>query len=176
MTSATIPRPGPSEYVPYYETYISKVPPKGDLLTVLEDQRRETQQLLAGLSDTKALHRYAPGKWSIKEVVGHLMDTERVFCYRALAFARGDANSLPGFDEKAWAPAGRFDARSLADLAAESDTVRRATIALFRGLDGEALARRGTANNYPISVRALAWVIAGHERHHLAILRERYLA
>ena len=162
--------------MPYYETYISKVPPKGDLLTVLEDQRRETQQLLAGLSDTKALHRYAPGKWSIKEVVGHLMDTERVFCYRALAFARGDANSLPGFDEKAWAPAGRFDARSLTDLAAESDAVRRATIALFGGLDGEALARRGTANNNPISVRALGWVIAGHERHHLAILRERYLA
>jgi len=176
MTSATIPRPGPSEYVPYYETYISKVPPEGDLLTVLEDQRRETQQLLAGLSDTRALHRYAPEKWSIKEVVGHLMDTERVFCYRALAFARGDANPLPGYDEKAWAAAGRFDVRSLAHLAAESDAVRRATIALFSGLDGEALARRGTANNNPISVRALGWVIAGHERHHLAILRERYLA
>ena len=176
MTTATIPRPGPSEYAPYYETYISKVPPEGDLLTVLEDQRRETQQLLAGLSDTRALHRYAPEKWSIKEVVGHLMDTERVFCYRALAFARGDANPLPGYDEKAWAAAGRFDVRSLAHLAAESDAVRRATIALFSGLDGEALARRGTANNNPISVRALGWVIAGHERHHLAILRERYLA
>src|SRR5439155_27244223 len=93
MTTAAIPRAEPSEYVPYYETYISKVP-KGDLLKLLEDQRRETQQLLAGLSDTKALHRYAAGKWSIKEVVGHMMDTERVFCYRALAFARGDANSL----------------------------------------------------------------------------------
>ena len=176
MMTAAIPRPEPSEYVPYYETYISRVPPKGNLLTVLEDQRRETQQLLAGLSDAKALHRYAPGKWSIKEVVGHLMDTERVFCYRALAFGRADASPLPGFDEKAWAPAGRFDARSLKDLAAELDVVRRATIALFSGLDADALARRGTANNNPITVRALAWIIAGHERHHVAILRERYLA
>jgi len=175
MTTTTIPRPEPSEYVPYYETYISKVPPKGNLLTVLEDQRRETQQLLASLSDVKALHRYAPGKWSIKEVVGHLMDTERVFCYRALAFGRADANPLPGFDEKAWAPTGRFDARSLKDLAAELDVVRRATIALFSGLDADALARHGTANNNPITVRALAWIIAGHERHHVAILRERYL-
>jgi uncharacterized damage-inducible protein DinB len=175
MTTATIPRPAPSEYVPYYETYISKVP-KGDVLKVLEDQRRETQQLLGGLSDAKALHRYAPEKWSIKQVVGHLMDTERVFCYRALAFGRADANPLPGFDEQAWAPAGRFDARALKDLAAELDAVRRATIALFSGLDDEALTRRGVANNNPITVRALAWIIAGHERHHVAILRERYLA
>jgi uncharacterized damage-inducible protein DinB len=175
MTTATIPRPAPSEYVPYYETYISKVP-KGDVLKVLEDQRRETQQLLAGLSDAKALHRYAPEKWSIKQVVGHLMDTERVFCYRALAFGRADANPLPGFDEQAWAPAGRFDARALKDLAAELDAVRQATIALFSGLDDEALTRRGVANNNPITVRALAWIIAGHERHHVAILRERYLS
>jgi len=175
MTTATIPRPEPSEYVPYYETYISKVP-KGDLLQALEDQRRETQQLLAGLSDTKALHRYAPGKWSIKEVVGHLMDSERVFCYRALRFARGDGQPLPGFDEKAWVPAGQFDARSLQDLAAELDAVRRATIAFLASLDPGALVRRGTANNNPITVRALAWIIAGHERHHVAILRERYLA
>ena len=176
MTIATIPRPEPSEYVPYYQTYISKVPPKGDLLTVLEDQRRETQHLLAGLSDAKALHRYAPGKWSVKEVVGHVTDSERVFGYRALVFGRADENPLPGFDEKAWVPAGRFDARPLKDLAAELDAVRHATIALFSGLDAEALARRGTANNAPISVRALAWIIAGHERHHVAILRERYLA
>src|SRR5213595_2158245 len=149
MTTAAIPRPEPSEYVPYYETYLSKVP-KGNLLTLLEDQRRETQQLLSGLSEAKALHRYAPGKWSIKEVVGHLMDTERVFCYRALAFARADANPLPGFDEKAWVPPGRLDA--------------------------DALERRGTANNNPITVRALAWIIVGHERHHVGIVRERYLA
>jgi uncharacterized damage-inducible protein DinB len=173
MTVATIPRPEPSEYAAHYETYISKVP-KGDLFKVLEDQARETQELLARLPDAKALHRYAPGKWSVKEVVGHVTDSERVFCYRALRFARADDKPLQGFDEKAWVPPGRFDARSLEELAGELAAVRRATIALFRGLDAEALARRGTANNNTISVRALAWVIAGHERHHVAILHERY--
>lgn len=171
----TIPRPDAAEYAPFYGTYVGKVP-EGDVLQILEDQRRETARLLAGLPEAKALHRYAPGKWSIKEVVGHLMDSERVFCYRALRFARADQTALPGFDEKAWVPAGSFDARSLADLAAELDAVRRATIALFRGLDAPALARHGTANNKEISVRALAYIIAGHERHHVGILRERYLA
>src|SRR5690348_11292714 len=134
MTTVTVPRPEPSEYAPYYERYISKVPP-GDLVKLLEDQRRETQRLLAGVSDETAMHRYAPGKWSVKEVVGHVTDTERVFCYRALRFARADDQPLEGFDEKAWVPAGRFDARSLDDLAGDLDAVRRATIALFRGLD-----------------------------------------
>ena len=175
MTTATIPRPDATEYAPYYGTYVGKVP-DGDLLELLERQRRETQNLLAGLSDTQALHRYAPGKWSIKEVVGHLMDSERVFCYRALRFARADEKPLQGFDEKAWVPAGSFDARPLADLAAELDAVRRATIALFGGFDAAALARKGTANNNEVTVRALAWIVAGHERHHVAILRERYLA
>ncbi len=175
MTTATIPRPDATEYAPFYGTYVGKVP-DGDLLELLERQRRETQNLLAGLSDTQALHRYAPGKWSIKEVVGHLMDSERVFCYRALRFARADEKPLQGFDEKAWVPAGSFDARPLADLAAELDAVRRATIALFRGFDAAALARKGTANNNEVTVRALAWIVAGHERHHVAILRERYLA
>jgi len=175
VTTATIPRPDATEYAPFYGTYVGKVP-DGDLLELLERQRRETQNLLAGLSDTQALHRYAPGKWSIKEVVGHLMDSERVFCYRALRFARADEKPLQGFDEKAWVPAGSFDARPLADLAAELDAVRRATIALFRGFDAAALARKGTANNNEVTVRALAWIVAGHERHHVAILRERYLA
>ncbi len=174
MTTATIPRPDATEYVPYYGKYIGKVP-EGDVLRTLEDQRRDTQQLLAGLSEAKALHRYAPGKWSIKEVIGHLADTERVFGHRALRFARADETALPGFDENAWVPAGKFDARSLTDLAAELDAVRHATIALFRGLDPAALARRGTANNNGVSVRALAWIIAGHERHHVALLHERYL-
>ena len=175
MTAAVIPRPVAGEYAPYYDRYLSKVP-DGDLLRMLESQRRETQQLLAGLSEPKALHRYAPGKWSIKEVVGHVADAERVFCYRALRFARGDHMPLPSFDEQAWAPAGKFDARSLADLAAELDAVRRATIALFAGLPREALARRGVASDNEVSVQALAWIIAGHERHHVTILRERYLA
>ena len=109
-------------------------------------------------------------------MVGHVTDTERVFGYRALVFGRADESPLPGFDEKSWVPAGRFDARPLKDLAAELDAVRRGTIALFSGLDTDALGRRGTANNNPISVRALGWIIAGHERHHVAIVRERYLA
>lgn len=175
MTTAAIPHPVAGEYAPYYDRYVSKVP-AGDLLGTLESQRRETQLLLAGLSEQKALHRYAPGKWSIKEVIGHVTDAERVFCYRALSFARGDTNPLPSFDEQAWAPAGHFDARPLAELAAELDAVRRATIALFAGLPREALARRGVASNNAVSVQALAWIIAGHERHHVAILREWYLA
>jgi len=173
VTAAAIPRPPAAEYAPYYARYIDKVP-EGDLLRTLENQARETQALLAGLSDAKALHRYAPGKWSIKEVIGHVTDTERVFSYRALRFARADATALPGFDENAWVPAGRFEARSLKDLAAELDAVRRATIALFRGLDAAALARRGTASDNAVSVRAIAWIIAGHERHHVALLHERY--
>lgn len=173
MTTATIPRPEPSEYAPNYEAYISRVP-KGDLLKVLEEQRLATQQLLAALPEARALHRYAPGKWSVKEVVGHVTDSERVFAYRALRFARADDKPLQGFDENAWVPPARFDARSLKDLAAELDAVRGATIALFRGLDAEALTRRGTANDNSVSVRALAWIIAGHERHHVGILHERY--
>ncbi len=175
MTTATIPRPEAAEYAPFYGTYIARVP-EGDLLQLLEEQRRDSQALLAGIPEARALHRYAPGKWSIKEVVGHLMDSERVFCYRALRFARGDAKPLQGFDETAWVPAGTFDVRPLTDLAAELDAVRRATIALFRSFDAAALARRGTANDKEISVRALAYIVAGHERHHVGILRERYLA
>jgi hypothetical protein len=173
MTSA-IPRPDASEYASSYETYVTKVP-EGNLLKILEAQREETQELLASIPEGRALHRYAPGKWSIKELIGHVMDAERVFCYRALRFARGDRTPLPGFDEKVYAPAGKFDTRPLPDLAAELDAVRHATIALFSGLDPDALARRGPANNNEVSVRALAYIIAGHERHHLGILRERYL-
>jgi hypothetical protein len=149
--------------------------PDGDILEMLEAQRREMGQLLAGMSEAVALRRYAAGKWSVKEVIGHLMDCERVFGYRALRFARGDETPLPGFDEQIYAPAGRFDDRRLGDLADELDAVRRATIALVRSFDAAALTRRGTANGAAVSVRALVYIIAGHERHHLTILRERYL-
>jgi hypothetical protein len=173
MTPA-IPRPDASEYASNYAGYVSKVP-NGNLIEILEDQRQETQDLLAGLTGGRAMHRYAPGKWSIKEVVGHVMDAERVFSYRALRFARGDQTPLPGFDENVYAPAGQFDLRPLPDLAAELSAVRLASIALFAGLDAEAFARRGMASNQDVSVRALAYIIAGHERHHVGILRERYL-
>ena len=170
----TIPRPDASEYAPFYGTYVTKVP-EGNVLTLLEAQREETQALLASIPEGRGLHRYAPGKWSIKELIGHVTDAERIFGYRALRFARGDRTPLPGFDEKVYAPAGKFDVRPLANLAAELDAVRHATIALFEGLDPEALTRHGPASNNEVSVRALAYIIAGHERHHLGILRERYL-
>jgi hypothetical protein len=172
--TAAITRPAAGEYAPYYGTYIGKVP-EGDLLQILENQRRETQSLLGGLSDAKALHRYAPGKWSVKEVVGHIADAERVFAYRALTFARGDHAALPSFDENAWTPAGAFDARPLGELARELEAVRHSTVTLFSGFHPDWLVRTGTASGKSVSVRALAYIIAGHERHHVKILRERYL-
>jgi DinB superfamily len=172
--SLLMSRPPADEYAPHQEAYVAAVP-EGDVLDLLERQRQETQALLAGLSDAAALHQYAPGKWSVKEVVGHIADAERVFGDRALRFAREDQTPLPSFDEQAYTPAGRFDARPLADLLGELDAVRHATIALFRGFDARALARRGVAAGHGVSVRALAYIIAGHERHHVSILRERYL-
>ena len=168
-------RPGEGESAPYYRTYIDDVP-AGDIVRTLNGQIAETTALLAGISEAKADHRYAPGKWSIKEVVGHLADAERVFAYRALRFARGDATPLPGFDENAWVPAADFGARTLAELTAEFQAVRRATVALFGSLGDAAATRSGTANGQAVAVRALAWIVAGHERHHARILGERYLA
>ena len=168
-----IDRPQPTEHVPYFSRYIDLVP-EGDVLTLLESQHRDTQRVLASLTPQQAKHRYAAGKWSVTEVVGHLADTERIFSYRALRFARGDATPLPGYDEQAYTPAGRFDERSLGDVAAEFAAVRAATLAFFRGLPSEALALSGIANDNPISVRALAYIIAGHERHHVGLLHSRY--
>ena len=174
MSRATLERPDASEYAPFYASYIAKVP-DGDILEILEQQRQDTQTLLRAIPEAKAGTRYAPGKWSIREVIGHLIDSERVFAYRALRFARGDATPLPKFDEVDYVRQGRFDARSLADIASELDHVRRATIDLFRHFDGDAFRRHGVANNVDVSVRALACIIAGHERHHVEILRTRYL-
>jgi uncharacterized damage-inducible protein DinB len=168
-----ISRPGPDEFFEYYGKYIDLVP-GDDARPVLRDQIEDTVRLLAPLDESKALHRYAPGKWSVKEVVGHLSDSERVFAYRALRMGRGDATPLPGFDEKTYVPAGRFDSRPLADIVHEFESVRAASLALFRGLDDEALLRRGTANGNTVSVRALAWILAGHELHHRGLLVERY--
>ena len=167
-------KPGSGEFTPYYQSYIDEVP-SGDVVATLEAQRKETAALLAGAAAAKADFRYAPGKWSVKEIVGHVADAERVFAYRALRFARGDATPLPGFNENAWVPAGNFGARTLADLATELAAVRDGTLALARSLDDAAAAGRGTANGKEISVRALVWITAGHERHHLRVLRERYL-
>lgn len=167
-------RPGPTEYVSYFARYIGLVP-DGDLLQMMERQLSETLNLLRGLPPAKAEFRYAPDKWSIKQVIGHVSDTERVFCYRALCFSRADDTPLPAFDENEYVRRANFGDRTLADLAAEFEAVRHSTLHLFRSLDDAALLRRGVANNNGFTVRAIAYIIAGHERHHVKILRERYL-
>jgi DinB superfamily len=166
-------RPEPGEYNPFYETYVSKVQ-GGDVIAQLESQRLQTAQLFAASSERDGNFRYAPGKWTIKEVVGHLSDSERVFSYRAMRIARGDQTPLPGFEQDDYVKNGNFGEQSLADLVAEYGAVRAATLALLRSFDAEAGARRGTASDKPITVRALAFIIAGHELHHREILKERY--
>ncbi len=175
--SATAPavRPEAGEYASYYGRYISQVP-EGDVVETLERQIGETLALLGTVDEETAGRGYEPGKWSVKELVGHLSDAERVFAYRALRFARGDRTPLPGFDQDPYVLAGNFNARTLADVAEEFAAVRRATLRLLRSLDAEAWARRGVASDNEISVRALAYIIAGHEAHHVRILRERYLS
>jgi hypothetical protein len=168
-----VPRPAADEHAPYYGRYIEQVP-GADARAALAAQIEATLEALAPLDEARALHRYAPGKWSVKQVVGHLSDAERVFAYRALRIGRGDATPLPGFDENVYAASGGFDARPLAALLDELRVVRAGTLALFAGFEPAALERRGTANGTPVSVRALAWIVAGHERHHLGVLHERY--
>ena len=174
MTELSINRPDATEYAPYYERYVSLVP-GGDILASLGRQLDETLLLLGSISEERAGFRYAPGKWSIKELVGHLIDTERIFAYRALCFARGDKTPLPGYDQNDYVRGASFDEYSLNDLASEFAHVRRANLSLFKHLDGEALKRKGTASDNEMSVRALAYIIAGHELHHMNVLRSRYL-
>jgi hypothetical protein len=173
QTTIAIPRPGADEHIAYYSAYIAQVP-GDDALPVLASHLESWQPALRRLTDTQALHRYAPGKWSVKEVLNHLSDGERVFAYRALRFARADATPVPGFDENAWVPAAGSDRRPVAELVDELVAVRAASVALFRSLEPAAMARMGTANGHPISVRALVWIVAGHAIHHQAILRDRY--
>jgi hypothetical protein len=166
-------RPEPTEYATYFEKYVSKVP-GGDILAQLELQRLQTAQLFAASSERDGNFRYAPDKWTIKEIVGHLSDSERIFSYRALRIARGDETPLPGFEQDDYIKNGNFGEQSLADLVAEYGLVRASTLALFQSFNDEAWRRRGTASEKPITVRALAFVIAGHELHHREILKERY--
>ncbi len=166
-------RPAADEYPPFYAGYVGHVP-EGDLLARLERQSRETPARLRSLGPEAARLRYAPDKWSVIEVVGHLADSERIFAYRALRIARGDATPLAGFDQNAYVAAGNFEQRAFAEVLEEFELVRRGTLALLRSFDDAAWQRRGVANNHPVSARALAYVIAGHELHHLAILRTHY--
>lgn len=173
MGAATIVRPQADEHSEYYSRYIQRVP-DGDLLTLLRTQIVDTAALVRGAS-ARADYAYAPDKWTIKQTVLHLSDVERVMSYRALRFARNDATPVPGFDENAWADSARVSNRTLDDLVDELEVVRAATVQLASHLDPDELARRGTARNHGISVRALFYIIAGHERHHVALLKERYL-
>jgi hypothetical protein len=167
-------RPDPAEYDPYYGRYIERVEQE-DVLEALEEQLDETLRLLGGLDSAIGEYRYAPGKWTVKQVVCHMLDTERIFGVRALCVARGDTQPLPGFDENAYAEESGADRRSINDLAKEFELVRRSNIALYRSLDGHAWQRIGNANGAAVSVRATAWIVAGHAAHHVRVLRERYL-
>jgi len=158
---------------PLYQRYADLVSEK-EIVTALEEQGKKTAALLRSIDEKKASFRYAPDKWSVKGVVGHFTDAERIFCYRALAIARGEKKSLPGFDETTYGPAGEFDRRSMSSLADDYEAARRSTVAFFRGLPDEAWNRRGVANEVPVDVRGLAYITLGHERHHLRVLRDRY--
>lgn len=174
MTTLTINRPDETEYAPYYGKYVSLVA-GDDVLAALADGLATTLALLQSVPEEQAGLRYAPGKWSIKELLGHMIDGERIFAYRALRFARGDTTPVPGFEQDDYIRNASFDACSLAALAAEFESVRRATLFLFKHLDAEAWTRSGVASESGVSVRALAYIIAGHELHHAGILRDRYL-
>ena len=169
-------RPAADEYAPYYARYVERVG-TGDITLVLEESARETAALLRSrLAGMRADFAYADGKWTVKEVVGHVMDTERVFALRMRRFGRADTTPLPSFDENAYVPAGEFAPRTLESLVDEFLAVRNATLHLVRGLPESAWTRRGVASGNEVSVRALAHIIAGHELHHRAILEQRYLA
>lgn len=167
-------RPAPTEAAPYYSTYIDRIA-SDDVLAALESQLDPTLRLLATISEEKSLRRYAPDKWSIRQLLNHVSDTERVFLYRALWFARGFDTPLPGFDQNIAVPHAAADQFSWASHVADFDAVRAATLSFFRNLPEDSWSRTGIASGSPVSVRALAYIIGGHVAHHIAILEERYL-
>ena len=168
-----IARPQAGEYAPYYERYISLIQ-ENDILATLDRQRREMVLLLSGLSEEQGDFRYAPEKWSAKEVLGHVCDTERIFAYRALRISRGDATPMEGFEQDDYVKHGPFARHVIAEVIEDYIAVRRATISLLRSLEEAAWSRRGVANKNEVTVRAIAYTIAGHEVHHRGILEEKY--
>jgi hypothetical protein len=167
-------RPGATEFAPYYSKYIAQVP-DGDVVEALIGGVEIAAALLHDVTDEQAAHAYAPGKWTLKEVVLHCADAERIFAYRALRIGRGDPTDLPGWDEQAYAPASGANARPLESILDELESVRESTVTLFEGLPADAWTRAGKANGLAVSVRALAWITAGHLLHHLEIIQDRYL-
>jgi len=167
-------KPEKGEFLPYYERYIDLVA-SGDVIATLKRQMAETQALLRSLPAGVSTYRYAPDKWSVNEVIGHLIDSERIFTSRALRFARNDPTPLPGFEQDDYVSNSSFDSYPLSELASELKSVRESTVFLFKHLQEDAWMRRGIANGAEVSVRALAYIIAGHELHHREVLRARYL-
>lgn len=168
-----IARPAATEYAAWYESYVARVQ-DDDVLIAFERQPTEIGRALATVSKERAGFRYAPDKWTVREVLGHLIDCERVFGYRVMCMARGDATPLPGFDENGYAAHAGHDRYPLAELLAEFEALRRSHVSMLAHLDGDALVRAGTANGHRVSVRALIFIMVGHVRHHLAILATRY--
>jgi hypothetical protein len=166
-------RPAAAEFNEFYGAYIALVP-DGDVRELLEHQAADSARYIRSRGDAWAMSRYAPGKWSVKEVINHVTDAERIFTYRALCIARGDQAQLASFDENAYVPLANSDARTATDLLEELAAVRAATMKLVRSFDAAAWARKGNASGHPITVRALAYIVCGHELHHLRILKERY--
>jgi hypothetical protein len=169
-----VAKPDSSEYAAYFEGYIGRVP-DDDIMDLLKKQRGTFADFLATVGEERAGLRYEPGKWSIKEVVGHVVDTERIFGSRALAIARGERTPLPSFDQDEYVAQADFDSRALASLADEFEGLRRSHIELFGSLGDGAWAQRGVAGGNEVSVRAIAWILAGHLVHHESVIRERYL-
>jgi hypothetical protein len=170
-----VAHPQPNEYAPYYGKYVALVQ-GDDILSTLDQQRRDTMKLLSCREEEDGNFRYAPDKWSAKEVMGHVCDTERIFAYRALRIARADATPMQGFEQDDYVRNGPFAHAPIAEIIEDYIAVRRATISLLRNLDEAAWSRRGVANKNEVSVRGLAYIIAGHELHHRAILVEKYFS
>ena len=169
-----ITKPQPDEYSPYHATYIDKVP-AGPIIEILEYLRDNTYNFFSRMTAAQADYAYAEGKWTLKEVLGHMIDTERVFAYRALCFSRGDKAPLPGFEQDDYMANSSFDLRSIQSLANEFKAVRESNIFLYSSFSDEQSMIFGTANNNPLSVRALVYMTAGHELHHLDIVKEKYI-
>jgi hypothetical protein len=175
MNQLIIGRPDPSEHAPYYSRYIALVPGR-DVVGALANQIQTTLDMLRAIPEERGSSSYAPGKWTVRQVIGHLGDVERILSYRALRISRNDRRSIEGFEPEDYVQYAPFEHCALSDLVDEFAQIRAATVSLFRDLDEEAWTRSGTASDAHITVRALAWIIAGHELHHRAILERQYLA
>ena len=170
-----IQRPSSNEYAHFYATYVDKVP-EGDIIQILIDQQNEISVMLDKIGDEKIHFRYAPGKWTVAELFQHMIDTEKIMAYRALRVARNDKTSLPGFEQDDYAAAADTTGRTVESIKVELLAIRKSTISFFQNISDEASARMGVASQTDISVRALAYIIAGHLIHHFGVLEERYLS